>query len=82
MDRTLGLSAVRSGVRIPGGGTCSLRTTAVDASVIEVPNLILEVNVCENRHLVACKALYESFFFLPFSFLSVAEIPRSQNFKE
>ena len=33
MDKTLGLSAERSGVRIPGQGKCSLRTIAVDARV-------------------------------------------------
>ena len=33
MDKTLGLSAGRSGVRIPGRGKCSLRTTAIDARV-------------------------------------------------
>ena len=33
MDKTLGLSAGRSGVRIPGRGKCSLRTIAVDARV-------------------------------------------------
>ena len=31
MDKTFGLGAERSGVRIPGRGKCSLRTTAVDA---------------------------------------------------
>ena len=31
MDKTLGLSSGRSGVRIPGRGKCSLSTTAVDA---------------------------------------------------
>ena len=33
MDKTLGLSAGRSGIRIPGRGKCSLRTIAVDARV-------------------------------------------------
>ena len=33
VDKTLGLSAGRSGVRIPSRGKCSLRTTAVDARV-------------------------------------------------
>ena len=33
MDKTLGLSAGRSRVRIPGRGKCSLRTIEVDARV-------------------------------------------------
>ena len=33
MDKTLALSAGRSGVRIPGRGKCSLRTIAVDAKI-------------------------------------------------
>ena len=33
MDKTFGLGAGRSGVRIPGRGKCSLITTAVDARV-------------------------------------------------
>ena len=33
MDKTLGLKAGRSGVRILGRGKCSVRTTAVDARV-------------------------------------------------
>ena len=33
MDTTLGLSAGRSGVRIPGRGRCLLGTTPVDARV-------------------------------------------------
>ena len=33
MDEILGFNAVRSGVRNPGRGRCSLRTTAVDAGV-------------------------------------------------
>ena len=33
MDKTLELSVGRSGVRIPGRGKSSLRTTAVDARV-------------------------------------------------
>ena len=33
MDKALGLSAGRSGVRIPGRGKCSLRNIAVDTRV-------------------------------------------------
>ena len=33
MDKTFGLSAGIPGVRIPGGGKCSLKTIAVDARV-------------------------------------------------
>ena len=33
IDKTLGLSAGRSGVRIPGRGKCSLRTISVEARV-------------------------------------------------
>ena len=33
MNKTLGLSAGRSGVRIPGRGKCLLRTTAVNTRV-------------------------------------------------
>ena len=33
MDKTLGLSGGKSGVRIPGRGKCSIRTIADDARV-------------------------------------------------
>ena len=33
IDKTIGLNAGRSGVRIPSRGKCSLRTIAVDARV-------------------------------------------------